>query len=281
MKGFKKLALAAAVASLPAAGLAMQPMADEELSDVIGQDGISLEITADVDVDLAWEDTSGVAGAVERGMVYLPGFNIDGTIEIDIDAGSTNAGVAGGVLQIAIRLPDITASNFEVYVSGSSDAGANYDGADGLSRFEGVATRVATDTPAISPVVSLGAITLAGLDLTVQLGEDAAQFALIETAAPISIDVTNLVIVDEDLGGSLHVAELSMEVDPDGTTIGIDDSAGGGAAGLVINAPASDQTIAMMNVGFGNGTAQTSGIGNLYTSVSPNAATQIIVRGRP
>ena len=281
MKGFKRLALAAAVASLPAAGLAMQPMGDAELGDVTGQDGIILDITADVDINLGWEDTSGVTGvAAERGMVYMPGFNVSGDINVQIDAGSTTAGVGGGVLQVAVTLPNISVTDFEVYVRGSSNAGADYDATDGLGRFAAVAADPG------DPILSLGSIEINDLGLTLQLGEDAAQFALIETAAAISIDLTDLVIVDRSAGngGSLHIAEMSLEVDPDGTTIGIDDDPAGdgtSAPGLVISMPNLDpQSIGIMNVGFGDGTARTSGIGNIYTSVTPNAATQIVVRGR-
>jgi hypothetical protein len=41
---FKKLALAAAVASLPATGFSMEAMEDSALSGVTGQDGISMTL---------------------------------------------------------------------------------------------------------------------------------------------------------------------------------------------------------------------------------------------
>ena len=41
---FKKLALAAAVAVAPMSALALEPMQDEALSGVTGQDGISLSL---------------------------------------------------------------------------------------------------------------------------------------------------------------------------------------------------------------------------------------------
>ncbi|MCK0152574.1 hypothetical protein MWU49_02560 [Alcanivorax sp. S6407] len=60
--GFKKLALAAAVAAAPMSALALEPMQDEALSGVTGQDGITIALDANIVANLIIHDTDGIAG---------------------------------------------------------------------------------------------------------------------------------------------------------------------------------------------------------------------------
>ena len=56
---FNKLALAAAVAAAPATGMAMEPMNDKSMSNVTGQDGISIDLSTQLNAELRVHDTDG------------------------------------------------------------------------------------------------------------------------------------------------------------------------------------------------------------------------------
>lgn len=287
MKGFNKLALVAAVAALPAAGFAMQPLEDEELSDVTGQDGISISANVDMDVDLGWEDTSGLGFAAgvpapgdRAGMVYMPGFTIAGQIDIDLDAGADANGVGGGVLQVGVSIPTITVSNFDIFVRGTGldnpDENATFaaeqrDAVTGNGRFAAVAA------DAGDAVISLGTITLDAMDLTLQFGADATNLAVINTTGTIDISVSNVVVYDRSSTGSITIDDLAItDVDIDGTTVAAT------ATGLSIVMPATaSQNVSMMGLGLGDGTGTTvSSIGNIYSGITNNAATTLTITGR-
>ncbi len=68
---FKKLALAAAVAVAPMSALALEPMQDEALSGVTGQDGISIGLNLDATLNVGIEDTDGFAGNTGAGMILI------------------------------------------------------------------------------------------------------------------------------------------------------------------------------------------------------------------
>lgn len=292
MKGFNKLALAAAVVALPLSGVAMQPLQDEEMSTVVGQDGISIEIDIDVEATLALEDTDGLgnydAGAPgtntgeNAGMIYIPGMDMQGMITIDIDAGANGTAVGGGVLQVEVGIPDMTISNFALYVRGSGlgnedsagYAAAQRDGSAIEARFAAV-----EGNPG-DAVLELGTIELSAVNLSIQLGQDAEQLVRIDSATPIEIDIAEVVVVDQSGTGSLVIEQMLITgVDVDGTTIGVDDD------GLKISVPNIDSTVVLAGVGISdqvdpiNNVSSTLGNVIMRTS-SAGGATAIRVNGK-
>ncbi|PHR65070.1 DUF6160 family protein [Alcanivorax sp.] len=163
---FKKLALAAAVAVAPMSALALEPMQDEALSSVTGQDGISMEINGSISTDVWIEDTDGLDGTGPAGFMTIEGLGVNlNNVTIDIDAGSTGgaAGANTGVLQVAIGIPnDITLTNLEIGVQGSSATAGESADAGRLGLIGDSTT-----------VLSVGTVTLAASDLIMQLGPDA------------------------------------------------------------------------------------------------------------
>jgi hypothetical protein len=283
MKGLKKLALVSAIAALPAGAMAMEALDDATLSAVTGQDGISMTINVDLEVDIGYEDTTGLgAGSIAEnaGMLYMPGLTVDGIINVDIDVGATPQGVDGGVLQINVSLPDLTISNFELYVRGSGldNVGDNPDflleqrnAADGFDRFDAVAA-----DPGIA-VLELGSITLNELDLSIQLGADAENLVEITSATLFDIEISNVVVRDTSSTGELTIAQMNIsEVSLQGTSIGITEDA------LVISLPNASSRIAMMGVGLRETADITNAniIGNVFMDISSNGATSIAIRGR-
>ncbi|KGD65743.1 putative pilus subunit (FilA) [Alcanivorax nanhaiticus] len=266
--GFKKLALAAAVAAAPMSALALEPMQDEALSSVTGQDGISMSITTNVTTDLFIEDTDGhaaigTAGA-NAGFIAVQGVNINGQIDIDIDAASaagTNG--VGGALVIGIDLPNLTLSNLNIGVSGSDATNGERVAVDGLARV------TAAKAGTITNVVSLGDITLNNLGMDIQLGPDAANFLSLSGAIG-DIVITNFTLNDSSAagGGSLFADNVLIGgMDLTGTTASITPT------GLSLSiATAGGSDIALMGVGMG--TAGTNPIGNVYiTGLNLNGTT--------
>src|SRR5699024_7691811 len=113
MHKFKKLALAAAIASTPMMATSLELLDDDMLSGVTGQDGITIKLDANISVDMAIEDTSGARLAdvitpaadpndpdvvtevytTHGGFIVMKDLHVksDG-ITIDIDSGSSGAG---------------------------------------------------------------------------------------------------------------------------------------------------------------------------------------------
>lgn len=306
MKGFKKLAIAAAIAAVPAAGLAMEPLQEEELSNVTGQDGISIELDVNMSMDLGFEDTDGVPGfldlagtitAENAGMIYLPGLSVNATgVTIDIDAGARNTGVGGdGVLMVDIAVPALSIGtagdpldNFELYVEGSgldnAVANLNYateqrDAATALTRLDNVGTLAGTE----DPVLSLDSVTLTNMDVQLQLGDGAENLIQVTNAAAFSIQSTDLVLRDLSSTGALTADEVLIQnIELQGMTVSVVDDAAG--AGLQIVAPASpNMAIAVTGVGFDDhalsGTNATT-MGNVLLGNVNMAGTTMTIRGK-
>lgn len=167
MHKFKKLALAAAIASTPMMATSLELLDDDMLSGVTGQDGITIKLDANLTVDLAIEDTSGakLAGTWSSndnydpdkadpnhadydpdyneparifddnpvmtsngGFITMKQLGINSSgITIDIDSGSSGAGAGKGVLVVGVEVPTVTISNIDIGVAGSSLAHGNTD----------------------------------------------------------------------------------------------------------------------------------------------------------
>ena len=115
MKGFTKLALVSAIAALPMTGFAMEALDDATMSDVTGQDGISITLGLNQSMTIVIDDTDGLANvasapvaATADGIIQIGDgvgagqeMTMNGTASINIDAGGDGT---DGVLVVGISL---------------------------------------------------------------------------------------------------------------------------------------------------------------------------------
>ena len=281
MKTFKKLALVSAIAALPMTGFAMQQMDDEALSGVTGQDGISITLDMDANLDVWIEDTDGVAdtplwtGLDNAGFLVIQNIAIDGTVNIDLDSGSA-AGTsgAGGVLNVAISIPSLTIGDplnpLAIGVTGSDAAANDRDYQNGLGR---VAT---AEAGTVTNIITLSSIELENLGLNIQLGPDAEQFLHI-TGDAFDMVIGDFTVSDASAagGGDFYVGEMAItNIDLDGTVASITED----GLALTLGTPAAGMDIAMMGVRLGDNTAAT--LGNVYVTGLNLGGTTVTVTGR-
>ena len=266
--GFKKLALAAAVAAAPMSALALEPMQDEALSGVTGQDGITIGLSLNATLDLGIEDTDGFTGGpANPGMILIDDMGLTGDISIVVD--SASSGTGEGVLQAAISIPTLTLDTGDIYVGEGTDG---TDVAAGINKVGSELTAVSGGEPLIDSV----GITLNDVNLAVQLGSDAANFFALSTSTTLTIDIgtlgdygtgtaanDNFVLRDQSTGGggAMVADQISIRnVDVNGITGSITN------AGLAIatNGALSDVQVAAMGVAFGADDGSAASIGNVY-----------------
>ncbi|MFZ5722987.1 MAG: DUF6160 family protein [Pseudomonadota bacterium] len=228
---FKKLALASAIAMVPAVGFSVESLDDAGLSDVTGQDGIEIDIAtaAPISANIYIHDQSGLApGGVGAysfdGAIVIESFSFAGAINIDIDAGDNAAGPAGApVLQINVSIPSATiiTGNIRVANSQRDEAGSGW----GIGTTTGV-------------LLSTMTITMAGLTLNIQLGNE-PQGNMIAVASSITggLSVNNMAINDAGgvvTGGAIGMANMTV-TDNGGANLSIDVGIDASTAGLVID----------------------------------------------
>jgi hypothetical protein len=204
MKGFKKLALASAIAALPVSGFAMEAMDDAALSDVTGQDGLSLNIDVPAStMDIIIHDGDGsTAGSLTgaAGALVINNMSLTtgaGGIDVDIDADG-NAGAP--VLNVAVTIPTgTTISTGDIQVAVSTGMG-----------------NAVTNTSA--NILDSMDITLGQVDLNIQLGSAEPQGSMIvlDTAITNGITINNFALNDASSGESISVTQIVME-DADGS----------------------------------------------------------------
>lgn len=226
MKGFKKLALATAVAALPAAGFAMEPLSDDTMSNVTGQDGISIDLATNLTTDIYIHDTDGFTGAVQAGALVISNVGLSGSsgaapISIAIDAGdeTTTAQAGDASLQIAATLGAV-GNDIIIDLGELSVAESNRD--DGSwGQANGSAT-----------VIDMGSITIPETTITIQLANE-VQGSMIDIATTISggISLSNFAINDIDSTGAIGATSLAI-VDNGGTDLTLDVSGDATASGL-------------------------------------------------
>ena len=242
--GFKKLALAAAVAAAPMSALALEPMQDEALSGVTGQDGISISLATDISASLIVHDADGLAaadgGTDNSGALVINGFAITraattDAITLDIDA---DAGTTGAFLNIGVSLP----TGLQINLGTLDIADSNRTTASTINAGWGVA-----GGSTVASVVTLGTMTLGTTTLNIQLGNEPqgdmialntsitggislAGFSVADAGGTISGGslVTDLAIIDN--GGSNLTLNTGINLGTDGLHIGLDGI--GGATGI-------------------------------------------------
>lgn len=288
--GFKKLALAAAVAAAPMSALALEPMADEAMSAVTGQDGISMTINGNISTDVWIEDTDGFTGVAGAGFMTIAGLNVSlADTKITIDAGSddgagaAHTGATSGVLRVGISIPTpITLNNLNIGVQGST-ATANAAADHGRVGLIGDSTTV----------LSVGTVTLAASELQMLLGPDSSNASLstggnlLALSGTVNVGLTNVELyggtsVDGWIGASsINVNNVVL----DGTTANLN------ATGLVVSLGASmtdvEVDISRLTLGgtgdWDNDTATPDtappALGNVYLDGLSLAGTTVTISG--
>ena len=260
---FKKLALAAAVAVAPMSALALEPMQDDALSSVTGQDGISIGLNLNATLNVGIEDTDGFAGNTGEGMILIENMGLstgNGDLNLVIDSASSGSG--GGVLQVSIQADALTVNTGDLYVG---------QGTDGTDVAAGIA-KVGTELTAVQgstfsdPILESVSVTLNDLELSLQLGSEASNLFAISTTSVLSIEIgtladgsDNLTLNDAAGGGALSVDQLALNnLDVDGITGQVTTS------GLVINTNGALSGVEVAAMGVQLGTADS--IGNVYVT---------------
>lgn len=266
---FKKLALAAAVAALPATGFSMEAMEDSALSSVTGQDGITIGLNTVLSAELRIHDADGFvdpAGVTandrtDSAALIFQDFAItaiDGVsaaqIDLEIDAG-TNAG-NDPTLNINVDLAngiDVNMGDLDV-----ADSGRTTGSAIGAGWTVGTTTGAGGNR--VDSVISLGSLELgAGTSLNIQLGNEAqGDMIAIDTTISNGISISGFAINDADSGGGI-TQDISI-VDNGGTDltvatgINVDaDSLNIGLSGIGDATNGMDVRLANLNIGDGTG----------------------------
>lgn len=282
MKAFQKLALAAAIASVPMMGMAMEPLNDEILAGVTGQDGITIKLELDeLALDVYIEDTDGLGVGSARaggGFIGLSGLKInnEGDFSIKIDTGSNTGSAANsGVLQLAINIDELSinkGSTFSIGVAGSDAAPNDRDAADGWANVD------AAKTAGFTEIMSLGDIVLEDLAMTVQLGPEAQDFMKIETTKDLNLALSNFKLTDtsQSGGGSLFTDNIQVtNLGLDGTTASI--TAGGLELTLGDRVGTDPTRVAVMGLGFGD--VAGPALGNVYIDGLDLGGTKVTIIG--
>ena len=218
---FKKLALAAAVAVAPMSALALEPMQDDALSGVTGQDGISIGITTNnLNLNAIVHDKDGLTSiSGDAGAIVIEGLQVNtnsNAINIDIDADG-NAGTP--VLNVAVSIPtgtEIQTGNMKVAASGGASAGSW------------------TTSNTTSTVLSNAIITLGSTTLNVQLGnEDQGSMIALNTTITGGINIAESGILDANSGGGIYMDNLLI-TDSGGTDLSVDADVDVDASGMQV-----------------------------------------------
>ncbi|MEP5232060.1 MAG: DUF6160 family protein [Alloalcanivorax sp.] len=250
---FKKLALAAAVAVAPMSALALEPMQDEAMSAVTGQDGINIGLATDVVAGLKVHDKDGIDGTVgNAGALVISGFSITralGTDEIELVIDTDDGGGTAPYLNVGVNLPDDLTVNLGSVTVASSQ------------RDTGAWTTDNTTTE----IMNLGELTLGATTLNIQLGnEPQGNMIALNTTITNGISLSGFSVTDA--GGTVTGGTLSTDlqvVDNNGTDLtvdtGIDISADGLVIGLSGIGGATGIDVRMADLAFGGTSAASIG----------------------
>ncbi len=207
---FKKLALAAAVAAAPMSVMALEPMQDEALSGVTGQDGISLSLATDVSANLRIHDLDG-NGTGNSGAIVIDGFSITrnaGTDAIGITIDADDGGTSGAFLNIGVSLPsDLTINMGALNVA---DSGRSISGTGTAATRTGSWDVTNTVGTTATPLINLGSMTLGATTLNIQLGnEPQGSMIALNTSISNGINISGFAVNDADSGGGI-LADLQI-----------------------------------------------------------------------
>lgn len=236
MKGLKKLALATAVAAAPFATQAMEPMNDEQMGNVTGQEGVTIELNTAMTIDQI-EYSQDTNGSFLMDGIRVGGFEDGQTLDLSVDI-------------------DLEDSGDAVIHVGSLDGNPVQLGVDvdsmGISGDAGSATLIS----GLDLNMALGA-----LDITAQV-EDLS--GAVDTTGSLQIDtgfsITNLNVSFDVAAVSLEGFRMAgagtldtMETADTATMIGLSaPAAAGGAPAVVDMAIGAGDSLSGNNPGGGD-----------------------------
>ncbi|MCC1498258.1 DUF6160 family protein [Alcanivorax sp. 1008] len=265
MKGFKKLALVTAVAALPMSGFAMEALDDATLSDVTGQTGIQIGLSLTQTMNVLIDDTDGLdvgtgpAAYTAAGGILIQNMGITGTATIDIDAGGN---ATDGVLVVQVALANgFNIDTGDLYAVDTTAGSGAYSSGNG-----------ANTPPTTAILDSVNVAFASGLDLEVQLGDGAANFA--ELTGDIgTLTITNFALNDIAGGGALSSTQIDISgLDVTGTTIALTATGMEIVTGASLNAV--DITINDLILGGG------AAMGDVYITGLDLSAQTITISGK-
>lgn len=232
---FKKLALATAVAALPATGFSMEALEDSALSGVTGQDGITIGLNTNLAASLIVHDTDGigtftattttttttVSGAVNvnynstsntsygnAAALVMDDFAIDtagGEITLAIDAGDSAATGTAPVLNVEVGIPTgttITLGSVDV-ANSNRDNDADLDG--------NMDWGVDSGASRVNDVLNLGSVTLGATTMNIQLAnEPQGDMIALNTTITGGINIANFAINDANSLGGINVTNVGI-----------------------------------------------------------------------
>lgn len=274
MKGLKKIALASAVMAASAGAFAMEAMDDATLSDITGQDGITITMDLNVTQDLLIEDTDGASGVANLadwgndGMIVIRNAHLTANgLRIDVDAGGSSGATNAGILSVRVTAPSI------VIGSGTTI---------GVAEASGLEDGVYLGPVGGSQFITMGSgdITISGVSLAVQLGSEQTDFVTMNGT------IGGIVMGADDGVASLSIQDATPAT---GGAIGIDQVVVGALdlTGITVNVVSgtglqikTNGALSSINTelnGVTLGTAQT--IGNVYIQNMSLANNTITVSG--
>ena len=241
---FKKLALAAAVAALPATGFSMEAMEDSALSNVTGQDGLTIGLNLpNLTLDVNVHDNDGLAGiSGDAGAIMIDDMIINtggDSIDVVVDADG-NGGAP--VLNVGVTIPGgTTISTGDISVGSSAGMGnAMTAQSDVILDYMDITLGATTLNiqlgNEVQTVTGVGGGTVTqmiALNSTITGGINITNFSLNDATATTggSLSATNVAVTGTAEGGDITTA-IGVNLDnTDGLVIGIGTL---GTAGLTV-----------------------------------------------
>ena len=225
---FKKLALAAAIATVPMASFAVESLDDATLSAATGQDGLAINLDLAVTTNTLIHDKDGIDAAYQAsygsaGAIVISNMAINATgVIVEIDAGddSSTTSLTAPVLNVNVNL-----SNGLTLETGTIGVGNS-------NRDDGAWGAVGTVNIKNNITISVGATSL-----NIQLGNE-PQGAMIRINAAISggLTMNNMGITDASVGGgTLGSASMTLIDTGGGPDLSVDADINITATGLQID----------------------------------------------
>lgn len=250
---FKKLALVSAMFAATSGAFAMEALDEEALAATTGQDGITITLATQANLDVIIHDKDGLTGVTgfgtshtNSGAIVLEGVAIsngaggDASIAIKIDAGASAAAASDATLNINITTGTLALSLGSLGVANSSrEAGTGW-GYDAGTLASGL--------------LNLGTLSMNGAVVNVQLGnEPSGDLIAINSTLTGGLTLSNVALNDVAgtvSGGSIRVGALSV-TNAGGTALTVD---------LGINASATGLVVRVDQLGAGTGATAADGM---------------------
>lgn len=239
----------------------MTRLADSDLSEVSGRQGIDIEIQIDTEAELAIEDTDGLGSpgqtfAPDGAFIYVPTIALEGQIFVSMDL----AVLPGDEKRIDVRVDipeEIVVGEMELHVFGSglSRSTPNYnrlidDQDNAFARLQEATANIEER----GPVITIGEIRVSPISLSLELNTDAGNLIHITQAEVFQVSIGRMVIHDRSKsgGGGIGTDEtLLTGIDLTGTRIFLEGES------LVIETNMSNGAAAITGLGLTNAVGET------------------------